>query len=551
MTEQPPSQENNEKPSEELSPSKEYKAFDDVKKRNIKNRLQSRKKRRSKHYNDYNNAKKEEQTLEKALKIIEGKEGLVEESFYDDEALTPSAKDLLKDKEIAWEPNPGPQVEFLKANEDEVLFAGGRGSGKSDCLIIDPLRYCTNKKFRGLLIRRTMPELRDLIKRAKDVYPLAYPGVKWREQEKIFVFPSGARIEFGYADKDDDVERYRGQEYTWLGIDEITQYSTSDILEKLKSSLRTTDPTLPIYIRATCNPTGSGRGWVKSRWIDKAPSGERINIEVDTPIGKFTITRKWIHSTVLDNPKLLKANPQYIATLASLDNEFLRRQWLEGDWTAADGLAFPEFDPRIHVVKDMQIPRSWPKFRACDWGYSSMAACLWYAIDFDNNIYVYREYTCKLLTADTFAQKILELEKDDNIRAGYLDSSVWARRGEIGETPVDTMNRFGLYFYPSDRSPGARKAGKLLLHKYLQKDPITNLPKLFIHESCREIIKELSELMLDKNDNEDVDTDMVDHAYDALRYGLLARPDVFAKIDPFGVNYTRTKPAALDSTFGY
>ncbi len=152
-------------------------------------------------------------------------------------------------KKIIWQPHDGVQIAFLQATEDEVLFSGGRGSGKSACLIIDPIRFCENKNFRGLLIRRTMPELRELISRARDIYPQVYPGVKWKEQEKMFVFPSGARIEFGYCDTTDDIERYRGQEYTWLGIDELTQFATEDILEKLSSSLRSTDPTIP----QTCN----------------------------------------------------------------------------------------------------------------------------------------------------------------------------------------------------------------------------------------------------------------------------------------------------------
>ena len=64
---------------------------------------------------------------------------------------------LLERPKPIWQPHPGVQTEFLKSNEDEVLFSGGRGSGKSDCLIVDALRYCANGNFRGLIIRRTVP----------------------------------------------------------------------------------------------------------------------------------------------------------------------------------------------------------------------------------------------------------------------------------------------------------------------------------------------------------------------------------------------------------
>ena len=168
------------------------------------------------------------------------------------------------------------QERFLASTEKEVLFSGGRGSGKSDCLIVDPLRYCHLPKFRGLIIRNTIKELRDLMSRAKQLYPQVYKGVKWKTQENMFTFPSGARIEFGYLRTEDDVEQYRGQEYTWLGIDEITQIPKEEWYDKLKSSLRSTDKEQPLYVRATTNPSGAGVGWVKERWINRGPQDTRI-----------------------------------------------------------------------------------------------------------------------------------------------------------------------------------------------------------------------------------------------------------------------------------
>ncbi len=478
--------------------------------------------------------------------------------------------DTLDATDILWKPQEGPQTEFLKCTEDEVLFSGGRGSGKSDCLIVDPLRYCANKNFRGLVIRRTMPELRELISRAKQIYPAAYPKTKWKEMEKMFIFPSGARMEFGFCDSEDDLERYRGQEYTWLGIDEITQFPNSNILEKLKASLRSTDPSLPIHIRATTNPTGAGRGWVKDRWTNLAPPGVRIIIppkdmskvqeylqsagfESDA-ISKMSVTRKWFNSTVKDNPILLKSNPQYVATLASLENESLRKQWLEGDWDSAEGVAFSEFNEAVHVVRPFEIPGNWYKFRACDWGYGSMAVCLWLAVDFNNNVYVYREYTATGVNAEDFGNKVLDLEMYERISKGVLDGSCFAQRGEIGETPGDTMMRLGLRWIPADRSKGSRASSKVLVHKYLQRDIETGEPKLKIFNNCPELIRELGTLMLDDT-LEDVDTSkkskLPDHAYDALRYGLMASPSIYeTRSDVFTSFKSTQAPMSVNSTIG-
>ena len=75
-----------------------------------------------------------------------------------------------------------------------------------------------------------MPELRDLIQKSQLLYSKAFPGAKWREQEKEWRFPSGAKIEFGYAENMTDALRYQGQSYTWIGIDELPQYPNTCLL---------------------------------------------------------------------------------------------------------------------------------------------------------------------------------------------------------------------------------------------------------------------------------------------------------------------------------
>lgn len=467
--------------------------------------------------------------------------------------------DTARKKKIIWQPFPGVQTDFLSSDEDEVLFAGGRGSGKSTCLIVDPLRYCHNKNFRALVIRRTMPELKELIRSAKELYYQAFPGVKWREQDKMFVFPSGATIDFGYCDAVDDAERYRGQQYTWLGIDELTQYDSPEIYTKLKGSLRTTDPTLKIYIRATSNPTGRGRWWVKEYFIDNAVSGKPFIIEFDTPVGKLRISRKWFQSTVMDNPALLKNNPQYLATLASLP-DILRKQWLEGSWDAVEGMAFTNFDAATHVIEPFTIPKGWLKFRGCDWGFGSLAVVVWLAADTDNNLYVYKEFVCNgntkdeygipkpRLEAPEFAREVLRREKDDNVRYGVLDSSTWANRGDSGPSIAEEMIMSGCTWRPSDRSPGSRKAGLVKFHQLLKKDEFTKKPKIFIFSSCKELIKCIQSLPIDENDPEDVDTDANDHAWDALRYAIMSRPHI-ANADDWALNKD-PKPIIIDPVFG-
>ena len=228
--------------------------------------------------------------LKELDQVFDGKKQIIEEDKLDE--ASPNIQAALKDKEVIFEANEGPQTEFLASSEREVFYGGARGGGKSYAMLVHPLRYCHKQKHRALLIRRTMPELRDLINHSQQLYPKAYPGAKWREQEKEWKFPSGARIEFGYAENLTDVLRYQGQSYTWIGIDELPQYPNEDIYNFLRSSLRSVDPNIPVYMRATGNPGNVGSQWVKEMFVDPAPANTKFEIEIKTPVGIKKITRR-------------------------------------------------------------------------------------------------------------------------------------------------------------------------------------------------------------------------------------------------------------------
>ena len=486
-------------------------------------------------------------SLKELDKVFTGEKNLIEEDKI--EEATPNIKEAIKDKEVIFQPNDGPQTEFLAASEREVFYGGARGGGKSYAMLVDPLRYCDKQKHRALLIRRTMPELRDLINHSQQLYSKAYPGAKWREQEKEWRFPSGARIEFGYAENLTDALRYQGQSYTWIGIDELPQYPTQDIYNFLRSSLRSVDPEIPVFMRATGNPGNIGSQWVKEMFVDPAKPNSTFDIEIQTPNGVKKISRRFIPAKLQDNPYLMQTD-DYYAMLASLP-EVQRKQFLDGNWEAFEDSSFPEFNKDLHVVKPFDIPRGWMKFRAADWGYSSPACCLWFAIDFDNNIFIYRELYTKKLTADLFAQKVVKLEEGEYIRYGVLDSSTWARRGDIGPSIAETMIQEGCRWRPSDRSPKSRIAGKLEIHKRLRLNDDTGFPTLFIFSNCLNLIRTLPMLPTDKNNPEDVDTHAEDHAYDALRYGCMSRPihPVSKQFHDIGVG--QTKDIISDKVFGY
>ena len=465
-----------------------------------------------------------------------------------------------KPREVIFKPNPGPQTAFLAATEQEVLYGGSAGGGKSYSLVADPVRYFDNPHASMLLVRRSTEELRELISVSKQLYPKAIPGIKFMERDKTWVAPSGATLWMSYLDRDDDVMRYQGQAFNWIGFDELTQWPTPYPWNFMRSRLRTTrDSGLPLYMRATSNPGGPGHQWVKKTFVDPAEHNKSFwATDIDSgqiitwpkghsKEGEPLFKRKFIPATLFDNPYLAD-DGLYEANLLSLP-EHQRRQLLEGDWDINEGAAFPEFNRKIHVVDPYDIPNSWTRFRACDYGYGSHTGVVWFAVTPAEQLVVYRELYVSKVTADNLADMILEAEGEDKIRYGVLDSSLWHNRGDTGPSLAEQMIMKGCRWRPSDRSRGSRVAGKNEIHRRLQVDEFTEEPRLVFFNSCVNTISQLPAIPLDKNNPEDVDTNAEDHLYDALRYGVMTRPR--SNLFDFDPVAQSSGFQMADSKFGY
>ena len=476
---------------------------------------------------------------EKALDLLEdnNKSKVVEDTFV--EEASSSLKSELKEN-VIFSPNEGPQTDFLAAGETDVLYGGAAGGGKSYAMLVDPLRFAHRAAHRALILRRSMPELRELIDKSRELYPKAFPGCKYREVEKLWNFPSGAKVEFGFLERDADVYRYQGQAYSWIGFDEITHLPTEFSWNYLASRLRTTDSEITPYMRCTANPGGSGAHWVKKRYIAPAPPNESY-------VGDDGITRKFIPARLNDNPYLAQ-DGRYEQMLKSLPPT-QRKQLLEGNWEIAEGAAFTEFDRHLHVIEPFEIPLHWERVKGLDYGYASESACVWAAVDpSDGTLIVYRELYRKGLLATELAEILTNMELSDptSVR-GVLDTACWSRTGTTGPTVAETLIQAGHKLRPADKN---RVAGKIQIHEHL-KVQSSGRPRMQILNTCPNLIRELQSIPLDKNNPEDVDTHASDHAYDALRYLIMSRPrinDTFSQIRSLQ-REQHFQP--FDSTFGY
>ena len=444
------------------------------------------------------------------------------------------------DKNVIFSPNEGPQTEFLAAGETDVLYGGAAGGGKSYAMLVDPLRYAHRAAHRALIIRRSMPELRELIDKSRELYPKAFPGCKYREVEKLWNFPSGAKIEFGFLERDADVYRYQGQAYSWIGFDEITHLPTEFPWNYLASRLRTTDSEITPYMRCTANPGGVGAHWVKKRYIDPNEPNESFK-------GADGLSRKFIPARIEDNP-FLAEDGRYEQMLKALPPT-QRKQLLEGNWDVNEGAAFTEFDTDLHIVAPFQIPIHWERVKGIDYGYASESACIWAAIDpSDGTLIVYRELYRKGLTGEDLGHLITEMELQDPLAvSGVLDTAAWSKTGTTGPTVGETLVRQGHKLRRADKN---RIQGKIQIHEYLRLQP-SGRPRLQIFSSCPSLIRELQSIPLDKSNPEDVDTHAPDHAYDALRYLIMSRPRVNDPLSQLRNLRLEQAYTPSDNVFGY
>jgi hypothetical protein len=427
------------------------------------------------------------------------------------------------------------------------LYGGAAGGGKSDALVAEALRQVGVPNYRGILFRDTVPQLEGLISRSWDLYPKAFPKAKFNKTEKVWRFPTGAKIFFGHMQYEDDKRNYQGLPYDFIGMDELTHFTQSQY-EFMISRNRPIGPGTICYMRSTANPDGPGMGWVKNMFVTPAKPRTTIwaNSTVVMPDGTLKNVRRsriYIPATVFDNKILLENNPNYLASLAILP-EADRNALLYGSWDSFQGQVFREWmnDPEhyedrrwTHVVKPFDIPSSWKIVRGFDFGYARPFSVGWYAIDHFGKVYrIAAWYGCNgtpnkgiQLHPHEIAKGIREKEESDPILkgrkiTGIADPSIWDEsRGESIARQMENSPNY-IYWSPGDNT---RLAGKMQCHYYLAFDRDGDtMFQVFDKEENRDFIRTIPMLVYSEKHPEDIDTDLEDHIYDEWRYVLMDRP---------------------------
>lgn len=297
----------------------------------------------------------------------------------DDEKLAELARSMaprLVEPYVKHIPHPAQQV-YLNLNVREALYGGAAGGGKSDALLMAALQYVDVPGYSALILRRTWSDLvlpGAIMDRA--ISWLSGTPAQKRDGGRVWVFPSGARLQFGYLARDDDKYRYQSAEFQFIGFDELTQWDKEETYDYMFSRIRrpqlsclncntplarethvsrknlykhtttkgrdtcggmytfpdpavlqqypdTTDGlnifNVPLRMRAATNPGGRGANWVKTRLVD--PRTKRRG-------------SVFVPARLIDNPSLDQKT--YEENLMHL-NPVERERLLNGDWDITEG----------------------------------------------------------------------------------------------------------------------------------------------------------------------------------------------------------------------
>lgn len=438
---------------------------------------------------------------------------------------------------LLWQPQPK-QALFMSEPAFEALYGGAAGGGKTMALVMEALRQVHHPKYRGLIVRKTYPQLLEIISLSEEYYPRAFPDAKYNSSKHIWSFKSGAKIIFASFQHSKDKINFQGQQYQFVGVDEATHFTLDEYMF-LVSRCRARASGQRCYVRATANPGGVGHGWVKERFITSCEPYKRKYELVKVGNKEMLRDRVFIPATVFDNKALLENDPNYIASLAMLP-EAQRNAFLYGNWDSFEGQAFTEwrnlsehYEDRLgtHVIAPFEVPQNWKIYRAFDFGYSKPFSVQWLAVDHDNRLYMIAELYGWNGNPDVgvqwepakIASKIKEVERENrNLKGkkitGIADPAIW--QATTGESIADMMAKEGVYWQKGDNS---RLSGKMQYHYRLAFDE-NNIPMLYVFTTCPQFIRTFPSLVYDDVHTEDINTKQEDHAYDAVRYVLMENP---------------------------
>ena len=495
---------------------------------------------------------------------------------------------------VVWAPLPGSQELAVTCPADMILYEGTRGPGKTDAQILFFRQFVGQGYgafWRGVIFDQKYKNLDDIILKSKRWFPEFKDGAKFTASSGLkWVWPTGEELMFRHMERDSDYWNYHGQEYPFIGWNELTKYPTPDLFDAMMSCNRSSFlpqkhsprdpltgemrvmPPIRLVVFATTNPFGPGHNWVKARFIKPAPPGVVIKktTEVFNPRTQkreeYTRTQVRIFGSYKENIFL---PPQYVAELESITEPNKRRAWIWGDWDIVAGGAFDDlWDETLHIVPRFRVPISWRIDRSLDWGSTKPFSIGWWAEANGEEVELLVPYhgqrtwcppkgslirchewygnkgeiglNTGLKMGPRKVAKGINAEESTLITQGWFrtkplagpaDNAIFGGDNEEQECIADIMSQEKVYWTKSDKSPGSRKTGLQIVRSAMENvvEDAKELPGLYIMDHCRAFISLVPVLPRDEKEPDDIDSKAEDHVYDEARYRIQKNSTHFSR----------------------
>jgi hypothetical protein len=424
------------------------------------------------------------------------------------------------------------QNEYHTSLAKNVLFYGGRGSGKSLCGRWDAhLRALTTPGFKYCILRRTYPELEKshLIDLPREMRAL---GGDWNGTAKQARYPNGSIGFFSHCQNEQDALNLLSSEFYLMFFDEVSTFEW-EMFKKLAASVRVPDHMRKLgvrpMVRAATNPLGVSAEMINRYWVEK---------DVDpTEEDEFYNPNDWvaIKANLEDNPYL--DQKEYLAQFSGLPSHVIKA-WVEGEFSLENALF--DFHPTLynealgrkvpyHVISDLDLAKvikSSTIYRAIDSGwFPDPTVCLWIAHLGNRHIVFHEEIWFKTTAEDT-AKEIKLIDKQlgvDKVAMTYCDPSMDINTTADIRTIRDIYEDCGI---PMEPSINNREMYASVIHNSLAEQAGEGLPRIQIYgdrkKGCPYLIRTIPQMRFNPKKPKSMDDHKDDHAVVALAYYLMS-----------------------------
>lgn len=412
------------------------------------------------------------------------------------------------------------QLAFHRCTKRNRWVFGGNRSGKTECGAVEAVwwargihPYRKNRKdVEGWIVSLSYEVQRDV---AQSKF-MSYLNPDWIED---VVMASGKKdnAEYGIIDYiliknvlggvskicfkscDQGREKFQGASLDFVWFDEEPPF---DIYQECR--MRVLDKKGEIW--GTMTPL-KGLTWVYDKiYLNSAGDSDLWHIMIE-----------WADNPFLDEEEVA-------ALTASMDEQTLSSRRY-GRFSAQEGIVYREFDTTVHVIEPFDVPYEWQDMMSIDPGLNNPLACLFFAVDYDSNIYVVGEWYEAGKDIDYHSQKIfatadtLGWRRDSKGRlVSLIDSAATQKTLASSKSVAELFFERGIAV--NTRVDKDLFAGIARVKSYFANNRI----KIF--SSCTNLIRELKSYWWGKGDKP-IKKD--DHALDALRYYIMTKPEPSAK----------------------